>query len=396
MLAIIALAIFAGLSYKKPVWGLSALVASSPLYLLRFTILGVPTTFLEIIIVVFLLITAYGQRGRFSTLLRLGKFNWLVAAFALAGIIATIVSPETVKAMGQLKAFIFEPILLFYAACLIVKVRDEAKPIVFGMAWSVIVVSAFGLIQKATHFLLPLRFWGTGEEPLRIVSFFEYPNALALYLAPLLGLLIAAALMKPVFINKTFLWTAILLGSSSVVLTFSRGAWLGILAGALLVLSKHFTLKKTLAAGGLAIALLVIIPQTRQRTLNTFNDSSSGAHLDLLKAGTDKLLSNPFLGNGLYGFRSTLKHIGFQGEILNYPHNILLNFWLELGLLGLISFAGIISYFLFNHKRSSLGIIVAAFMLVLVVHGLFDVPYFKNDLAVLFWVTASLFFTGRE
>jgi O-antigen ligase len=86
-------------------------------------------------------------------------------------------------------------------------------------------------------------------------------------------------------------------------------------------------------------------------------------------------------------------------EIYLYPHNIVLNFWVELGLLGLIIFT-----FLFikiyikaitllkNNKKEFKPILIAIISSIsaIIIHGLVDVPYFKNDLSTLFWIIISL------
>jgi O-antigen ligase len=94
-------------------------------------------------------------------------------------------------------------------------------------------------------------------------------------------------------------------------------------------------------------------------------------------------------------------------EIYLYPHNIILNFWSELGFFGMMIFLWIIGKFFYygfsvlNKNKSDflkddflesraikLGIICA--MVAILGHGLVDVPYFKNDLAILFWLLIAL------
>ena len=103
-------------------------------------------------------------------------------------------------------------------------------------------------------------------------------------------------------------------------------------------------------------------------------------------------------------------------EIYMYPHNLVLNFWTELGLLGASLFIWIIIKFynsgiktfiqnskftctrltgeiqnskqVNNEKYIILGLIGA--MTVIIVHGIVDVPYFKNDLAIIFWVLLAI------
>jgi O-antigen ligase len=82
-------------------------------------------------------------------------------------------------------------------------------------------------------------------------------------------------------------------------------------------------------------------------------------------------------------------------ELLLYPHNEILNVWVELGLAGLVLFVAFIVRFyrlvvrayrrtLGFERAVSLGLILA--MTALLGHGLVDAPYFKNDLAELFFV----------
>jgi len=76
------------------------------------------------------------------------------------------------------------------------------------------------------------------------------------------------------------------------------------------------------------------------------------------------------------------------------PHNCLLSFWLNTGLLGLLSFAGI--HFIIikkiflsvNKKHQSLPVALA--LLALLIFGLFDTIYWKNDLSALHWALIAL------
>lgn len=88
-----------------------------------------------------------------------------------------------------------------------------------------------------------------------------------------------------------------------------------------------------------------------------------------------------------------------------YPHNIILTFWRETGLLGLASFAWImITGFTQAWKGwrtdaagwrpIELGIVLAP--VAVVVHGLVDVPYFKNDLSLEFWALMGLAWAGNR
>ena len=118
------------------------------------------------------------------------------------------------------------------------------------------------------------------------------------------------------------------------------------------------------------------------------------------------LLDHPLLGAGLSGFKElySQKYFTCDAEPLEYPHNWGLNFWTETGILGLAGFVGILwRYFksvkvskcqCVNGKKTNayclLPIAFISAMTYWLVHGLVDVPYFKNDLALEFWVIVGL------
>lgn len=382
---------FSILSLKKPVQAAGLLLAAAPAYLIRFSVFGVPTTLLELALLVFLLaVFAAAPRARYLEVAKkVGKFAIPIALFALAGIISAVISPDTSRALGQLKAYILEPIAFFFAVLLVVKTEDDLLSLSRWLLGGAVIISVFGLIQYFTGILLPVRFWGYGLEPRRISSFFEYPNALGLYLAPLSAFFLHLLLEKKFSPVAWFGWVVMV---TALGLTFSRGGWLGFFVAAFIALALRFSFAKTFAVAALALTLTFISPITRERINNAFQDKSSSAHLALMEAGWNKAKRDPVFGNGLYGFRQTLTESNFQGEVLNYPHNIFLNFWLETGLLGLLSFLVL-----------SVGLVVLAikqptvwrwavcfFLITLWAHGQVDVPYLKNDLSLLYWFIVAL------
>lgn len=375
---------------------LAAVIALAPAYLIRFHILNFPTTLLEVLIVIFLLTTMVRFKVKYlSKIKNLGHLNWAIGLFVLSGIISTLLSPDKSSALGQFKAFIIEPVLVFYSLILIKPNPKQLQIVLRSLFWVAILISTFGIFQHYSFIHLPLRFWGNGPEMERIVSIFEYPNALSLYLAPLLGFFVALwfsdyQLTK----NKWVSAAGIGIIGIALLLTFSRGAWIAATVGILFVLFKRFEFKKVILPLIIIAGLSLLLPGVRARLALGLSDPSSSAHFDLLKIGANKITQSPIFGNGLSGFRTTQAEANYPGEILNYPHNIVLNLWLELGLLGLISFAWIIYLAFKRYKKSSNPLVLAAavYLIIMLVHGLVDVPYFKNDLSLLFWFILSLFF----
>lgn len=88
-----------------------------------------------------------------------------------------------------------------------------------------------------------------------------------------------------------------------------------------------------------------------------------------------------------------------SGEPLLYPHNFMLALWSEFGLLGLIAMIwilAIIGVTLYRDHRRYPSMITASLIaawVILVAHGVVDIPYFKNDLSVVFWILIALSIT---
>ena len=100
------------------------------------------------------------------------------------------------------------------------------------------------------------------------------------------------------------------------------------------------------------------------------------------------LADRPFLGAGLNGYPAALApyHDATFYEIFQYPHEIFLNSWSELGLIGLIAlFIGaiLVARTTWRRKDEVLVLAFAVAILTMTIHGLVDVPFFKNDLAIL-------------
>ena len=113
------------------------------------------------------------------------------------------------------------------------------------------------------------------------------------------------------------------------------------------------------------------------------------------------LSQRPILGAGISGFPVRVAPFRPPADPIQlYPHNMWLTTWSELGLLGVVVVRG--DPFRPALERSSRALpratdicrpvlwgAVGALVLYSV-HGLFDSPYWKNDLSVEFWLVAAL------
>jgi len=445
---IIFVIFFLVLALSRLDWATLLLIAALPTYLIRFNILNLPLTLLEVMILIafgvwfFKFFTPeiknilHNQEKRLSY-----PYSREIILLIILSFIATGVSGFNTGALGIWKAYFFEPILFFILVFNVFKDKKEFTKIFWALAISAAIISAFAIFQKITGLFIANPTWAAAESR-RAVSFFGYPNAVGLYLAPLIM----------VFIGWLFSlsWTNILdqaLKKSTITLIIassllaiysarSEGALIGI-AAALLVFGfcsgkkqKIVTLLLLAAViGGVfwfapsrdfvstKLALNDLSGQIRRQqwkeTAKMLQAGKiiSGAGLDNYQAAVKPyhqegiFFNNDNLANfdAVVWASSTLRTKYWQPvEIYLYPHNIFLNFWSELGLLGLLLFIWLIARYLFtsiklnislernNRPEKYLVLGLATAMITIVIHGLVDVPYFKNDLAVMFWLFFAL------
>ncbi len=112
------------------------------------------------------------------------------------------------------------------------------------------------------------------------------------------------------------------------------------------------------------------------------------------------LRDHPIFGAGLRSYTQVVTpYVTQRFNAQLHPHDLWLAMWSEVGLLGMLAFAAMLAILLWKGwrgfaaagglYRAVLWGTSAGFVAVLV-HGIFDTPYFKNDLSLEFWTLAAL------
>lgn len=437
ILILLFCAAFAGLAWQRLEWAVLALAFLLPAYLIRFSIAGLPLTLLEAMILI--AFAAWLLRNRKA--LRGGTrqtypFRWAIIAWLLVSFAAVGVSGWNLGAFGIWRAYFFEPVLLFIVIANVFSTREKLLRLFAALGFSMAAVALFAIYQYLSGNLIPNEFWAAADGR-RATSFFPYPNAVGLYAAPVMFLLLGGlaatwARTKKFFSVTTWLWlVGIFLCVAAIVVARSEGAAfasvLGFLFFGLLANRRLRMITVGLIIAG-AIALSIIAPLRSYVLKRVTLQNFSGQVRRVQWKETIKMLRNGRLlaGAGLANYQASVKPYHQEGlfvdngesdflqkvrtsaeyrkkvwqplEIYLYPHNIILNFWSELGLAGVAVFFWIIGLFFYYGIRSFrsarqardpfayaiLGLTLA--LLVTLIHGWVDVPYFKNDLAALFFI----------
>jgi len=395
--------VFVCLCWQDRRLGLLVLIASLPSYLLRFELLGVPSTLLELLMLAFVLVWLIKNCDKIRSLFSLPRLLCAsLILFLVAGLIGIFISPDTTAALGIYKAYLVEPILLF----LILRLELQSKTVLpqeifTALGVSALILSAVACIQWVTGSGIPIP-WDIER---RVTSVFDYPNALGLFLGPIVVISVLqlgsrklqlARGLKPA--ATTIFWLAItILSSLAIILAQSEAAIVAVLATLLIAGFIH---KKTRILSSilllLLLFLLLLLPPLQSKL--TLQDYSGGVRLSQWEETISMLSDNWLFGAGLSGYPTALEpyHTATHYEIFQYPHNIFLNIWTELGLLGLIAFILLATAVLQPITNYQLPITSKVAILATVqifIHGLVDVPYFKNDLAILTWILIAITLT---
>jgi O-antigen ligase len=186
-----------------------------------------------------------------------------------------------------------------------------------------------------------------------------------------------------------------------VLLTFSSGAWLGALASSVAVLLVLGYRRFAFSLGLLGVLALAVVSALALAGVlpERFNPLRQAGviRIDLWLSSLAMLRDHPLFGVGLDNFTYLYQQVyiregGVAEPNLSHPHNWLLHFWLELGLLGLLAFLWLVATFfrLALQARTWLTAGLIGAMTATLVHGLIDQSYFLVDLAFIFWLLLGL------
>lgn len=403
-------------------WALGLVVLLLPFYTVRFALGGLPFTLLEISLVALAVVFFWQRRLYRLSFLKQSldrvPFKIPIVIFLAAASLGVIVSPDLYAALGEWRAYFIEAIIFFFIFVNVVQREREQKTILWALGLAALVVSLYAIIQNYTGINIPEPWSGAAVR--RVTAWYGYPVAVALFLTPLSALFTSLSLIRKSPLPKIFCLGVAAASLTAVYFTHSRGAiiaWLIALLGLSLVPGRWTGLIgrfgrwwriAVLIAVLACVLVLFLMPGISDRFVGVFTGQDNSTNVRLVMwQGTWRLIQEHWLwGAGLAGFPILYDQYreARHTELLLYPHNLVLNFWVEIGLAGLIAFFWLVVNFFrkaraavkISHQTAPVVLGAGAAMIVLLVQGLIDVPYFKNDLSFLFWIIVGLITTSYE
>ncbi|MFN3372235.1 MAG: O-antigen ligase family protein [Chloroflexus sp.] len=334
------------------------------------------------------------------------------ALVLLGGIWGVLIAETRGPALRELRWMIVEPLL--FAALLWWherQGRSTLMPTLIGWLAAGTVSALVALAQAGGINLVPLFGVKIGhgtdlvaaEGVVRATGLYGHPNNLGLAMGRVWPL--AAALAWAAWQQRRR-WAALTLAGwaglalAALGVSFSRGAYLGALAAAGVLL--FFTVtpryrRPLLIGGGIAVALSAIAITVLGIERLSLLTGSSAIRVTTWRAALAMLVDHPF-GIGLDQFLIVYQRY-IDPALLNtneiytaHPHNVILDLWLRGGpllLLGLGWVTWRIMRTPLAQPTSAVAIGAAATIAGALTHGLVDAFYFWPDIAIAFWLLAA-------
>lgn len=380
-------------------------------YLIRFQIGAYPTNLQEILIglqvlafILALIVTTKNRaecktKSHFASLKKFIRKHWIIASF----ILLTLISITTVPIQNQLDfirhgKFLAFAIILTFIFIETFKTSEEKEKAIKIMGMGAITFGVFSLIynllgHNVTH-------------DYRLLGPMDSAVYLAFYLTPFFIYFTIKFLENPKL--KSHLICAIIL-AMLIAGTKSMGAIGGSVAILIIYTIKRQQLQilKTKTAKIililLAISATAIIFQTKIVPAIQTEYSSLDERGEIWQTSA-QMLKDPqtaIFGAGFGQFQE--KYQAMADEVLKrpplsyivlQPHNIFLLFWMQYGILGLI-FISLCIVLLFIKIAKFKGkpqteIMTALMLSYILIHGLIDTPFFKNDMMILLILLMSM------
>ncbi len=194
----------------------------------------------------------------------------------------------------------------------------------------------------------------------------------------------------------------------ALLLTYSRGAWLGSAAALVYFMASAKRWKYLAAMGVLAAACALAFPSILDRLSSVSrpsDDESLRERQHLLTGALSVGLDHPVLGVG-YGrrrlreaLRPRVQDTPFKDRPIMHSHNVYVELFAGTGLLGLLAFVWLMGISLLRIAATArrrdggpqqlLGFALAAAWIAVIVAGLGDVPFYHHETRIFFFTLVA-------
>lgn len=312
--------------------------------------------------------------------------------------------------------------LLYYITCVlcvvivvsVVERREQLQRLMGAASLALLVISLGGIVQRIqgveVDAMIVDRTANAGM-PGRVFGFYDNPNAFGSVLLMLIPVAVGYMLASPGWLGRFLGFFSAGAGLVTLVMTYSRGNWVGLVVTAFLflLLWKRKLIPVAIAAAAVGVSFL---PETiLNRALSIFNtsDTAISSRFPVYQAAVDYLRLHPIVGCGLGAdaLREAVADLQlFKGyDRFVHCHDIYLQVWCEMGIVAMLSFVGGILWSIKTGIRAlasagiqcRMAIIGAASGLAgVMVSGIVDFPWSYPRVMLVFWFVCALLLAGAR
>ncbi len=312
------------------------------------------------------------------------KFNLLYWPFFICLFISSIFLGD-LESIGQSINYLYWsiPFFIMLFSCQY-DLRNEY--IILAIAASIIVLSGYALIQFIT------------TPVLRVSGLFGHPNHFATVMSLNLTYLISLSTQTKFYkrLSNCIITFSICMGIVALVLSGSRGSFLGVIGAGVITFILHCTtvhvsVKEKIKMAMIFVGLLLtfiggIYFAGNQKVSNSYDSE----RIKLLLSSYEMWNDHKFLGVGLTNWSEEyqdnyIRHDAREPD-LNIPHNVPAYFFSTTGILGGIGYLlytfGICGYMYKELRKEPKNMFIIAFLwssLSITIHGLVDVGIMLNN-----------------
>ena len=342
------------------------------------------------------------------------KFSWrldgmglMIVSMVLIYLLASITSFAPFKSV-QIWAVYFAFMIFYFVIINTIKTKNQLFNLLKIFALSALFVCLYGIAQYIFGWNVK-QAWMDEEMfediKMRIYSTLENPNVLGEYILLTLPICISLMWTSKKILSRIIYGGMSLVLALALVLTFSRGCWLGIMAAAAIFI--------TFAAGklwGFALVAIPVIPFVlpesiinRFTSIGDMKDSSTSYRV-YIWMGTLLMLKDFWIsgiGPGTEAFTQVYPFYSYNGIVAPHPHNLFLQIITESGVIGLVAFLLLLFLFFKNlvvgcqyfgkgNKFSVVIIGIASAVAGFLLQGMFDNCFYNYRVFMIFWAVLAI------
>ena len=284
------------------------------------------------------------------------------------------------------------------------------KRCILALVSSASIVALIGIVEFAfsgsSNKWLDASFHGIIKT--RVVSLFENPNILSVFLVMVFPFLLALLTRAKERNEKLLSHVLVVAFVACIVFTWSRAAWIALIAGILLFALMYS--RKSFRIFGLLILSIPIIPilipssvLERFMSISNFADSSIAYRIYTWK-GTMGAIKDYWLcgiGYGDEAFRAIYPSYSYSGiEATPHSHSLILQIVLGMGVIGFtvlcialfLAFQKKLEYIKDNPQNKNTVYVIASVVSIVsaLIMGVFDYIWYNQRIFYLFWIILAI------